>query len=238
MIWWLGLVAIIAGAVAALAGFGVGSLLTPLMAIKTGIGVAVAAVSIPHFLGTAVRFVLGWRDINRRVLRTFGLMSAAGGLAGALLHTLFQNAVLTLIFGALMVLAGLLTLTGLSERLRARGPAAMLTGAVSGLLGGLVGHQGGIRSVALLGFNLEARELVATATAVALMVDIARVPVYLALQWHALTEIWQYILVMVVGVLLGIVPGKAVLAKLPEGLFKKVVGALILAVGILVLIRG
>jgi uncharacterized membrane protein YfcA len=49
------MVAIISGAVAALSGFGIGSLLTPLLATVVGMKVAVAAVSLPHFVATSVR---------------------------------------------------------------------------------------------------------------------------------------------------------------------------------------
>ena len=47
--------ALVAGAIAAVAGFGIGSLLTPALAIQTGTKVAVAAVAIPHFIGTLQR---------------------------------------------------------------------------------------------------------------------------------------------------------------------------------------
>jgi hypothetical protein len=50
-------------------------------------------------------------------------------------------------------------------------------GAVSGVLGSLVGNQGGIRSLAMLGFDVPRRAFVATATAVGLIVDGARLPV-------------------------------------------------------------
>jgi len=49
-----------------------------------------------------------------------------------------------------------------------------------GLLGGLVGTQGGIRSAASLGAELPRQTFVAAATAVGLIVDAARVPIYLA----------------------------------------------------------
>ena len=52
------IVAFLAGAVAAVAGFGIGSFLTPAFALKTGIELAVAAVAIPHFFGTVIRFWL------------------------------------------------------------------------------------------------------------------------------------------------------------------------------------
>lgn len=59
-----------------------------------------------------------------------------------------------------------------------------------GILGGLVGTQGGIRAVALLGFELSKETFVATATAVALIVDGIRAPIYLVSQWKDLIEIW------------------------------------------------
>jgi len=47
---------------------------------------AVAAVAIPHLIGTAIRCARLRRSIDRGVLLTFGLASAGGGLVGALLH--------------------------------------------------------------------------------------------------------------------------------------------------------
>jgi len=233
----LAVVAIVAGAVASLAGFGIGSLLTPLLAVKTGIGIAVAGVSIAHFLGTALRFFLLRRFLNRQILLSFGLTSAAGGLVGALLHNIFQNVVLTIIFGCLLIFAGMLGLTGLSDKLRFKGAIVWLAGGISGLFGGLVGNQGGIRSAALLGFKLDKDQFVATATGIALMVDAARVPVYLAVQWAQLASIWQFILIATVGVVIGTVGGKKILEKMPEHIFKKTVAAIILLIGILVLIE-
>ena len=229
--------AIAAGAIASLAGFGIGSLLTPLLAIKTGISVAVAGVSIAHFCGTAVRFFLLRKSLNIRVFISFGLASAAGGLIGALLHNAFQNIVLTIIFGCLLVFVGVMGLTGYSEKMRFTGVFTWLAGGLSGLFGGLVGNQGGIRSAALLGFKMEKGEFVATATGIALLVDLARVPVYLAVQWAQIKEIRLYILLAVSAVILGTLGGKKILEKVPERLFKRIVSAIILLVGILVLVQ-
>ena len=79
-------VAMLAVGIASIAGFGIGSLLTPLVAAQYGMKTAVAAVAVPHFIATLLRF---WRlraDVDRRVFLGFGLMSAAGSLAGALIH--------------------------------------------------------------------------------------------------------------------------------------------------------
>jgi hypothetical protein len=55
----------------------------------------------------------------------------------------------------------------------------------------LVGNQGGIRSAALLGFELEKQQFVATATAIGLFVDGARMPIYVATQHEELIQIWH-----------------------------------------------
>jgi uncharacterized membrane protein YfcA len=81
------IVAIFSGATATVVGFGIGSLLTPLLALRVGTGVAVAAVMLPHATATAFRCWRLRRDIDRSVLKRFGLLSAAGSLAGALLYT-------------------------------------------------------------------------------------------------------------------------------------------------------
>lgn len=146
-------VAVMAGAIASVSGFGIGSILTPLLAWQQGTKLAVAAIAIPHLLGTALRF---WRlreHIDRHVLRSFGFASAAGGLLGALLHVYFKSTVLAVVLGVLLVFAGLMQLTGMAERMRFRGAWAWVAGAASGGFGGLVGNQGGIRSAALLGFE-------------------------------------------------------------------------------------
>src|SRR5437660_7203928 len=115
------LIAGASGAVATVTGFGIGSLLTPLLASQLGTKTAVAAVAVPHLVGTTIRF---WRlrhHVDRGVLWRFGVPSAAGGLAGALLHAWASSPGLAIVFGALLILAGLSEMTGMAERWRLRG---------------------------------------------------------------------------------------------------------------------
>lgn len=227
--------AVIAGGIASIAGFGIGSIMTPILAAQVGTKLAVAAVSIPHLAGTAVRFLLIREHVNRRVLLTFGIASAAGGLAGALLHTVLSSVFLSYVLGALLVFAGIMGLTGIASRLRFGGRTAWFAGAASGIFGGLVGNQGGIRSAALLGFNIEKQSFVATATAIALLVDAARMPVYFATQAQQLRQIWIYLVLGTAGVIVGTIVGQRVLQAIPEPVFRRIVSIIILALGIALL---
>jgi uncharacterized protein len=82
----LAIAGIAAGCIAAISGFGIGSLLTPVLAFTMDTRLAIAAVSVPRLIGTAQRFWTLRRNIDRRLLLEFGLTSAAGGLIGALMH--------------------------------------------------------------------------------------------------------------------------------------------------------
>ena len=232
----LSIVAIIAGGIASIAGFGIGSFVTPLLAFKTGISVAVAGISIAHFGGTALRFFILRKYINKKILLSFGLTSAAGGLAGALLHSVLYSIVLVIIFSCLLIFAGIMEFTGFSEKIRFPGAALWAAGGMSGFFGGLVGNQGGIRSAAMLGFKLEKKEFVATATGIALMVDVARIPVYIITQGEEMLSIWKWILIASIGVLVGTAAGTYMLRKIPEKIFKKSVASIVILVGIFMLI--
>ena len=228
---------LLAGGIASIAGFGIGSIMTPTLAVVLGTKLAVAVVSIPHLIGTVLRFLMIRQHVNRRVLLTFGLASAAGGLAGALLHTRFSSVWLSYILGALLVFAGTTGLSGIASRMRFGRRMAWIAGGASGVFGGLVGNQGGIRSAALLGFEIDKSAFVATATAIALMVDAARMPVYFVAELHRIEQAWIYVLLGTLGVVVGTVAGQRVLRRIPELTFRRIVAGIILALGIALLIH-
>lgn len=213
-------------------------MLTPVLATELDVRLAIAAVSLPHLAGTFVRFLLVRGHIDREVLLGFGAASAIGGLTGAALQAVVRSEVLAFVFAALLIFAGLGSLTGFAQRLRFSGRgAALVGGAASGLLGGLVGNQGGIRAAALLGFDVERQAFVATATAVALIVDGARIPVYLATQGAEIARLWPLIVLLAAGAVIGTLAGGWILRGMAETTFRRVVGVLLVVLGLYTLAR-
>jgi uncharacterized protein len=230
--------AVIAAGIASIAGFGIGSVLTPLLAMRMEMSLAVAAVSIPHMIATAVRCWLMRKHIDRRVLIRFGILSAAGGLLGAILQSRVSNRFLEAILAGLLIFVGTSSLGGFSGRMRLAPRVGWLAGILSGLLGGMVGNQGGIRSAALMGFHLNRQAFVATATGAGLIVDSARFPFYLARYSQELLDWWRLITLLSAGVLIGTIFGAKLLRQIPEHSFQKIVGTLVLSLGIYMLVRA
>ena len=239
-LWFLAaltVVAVLSGATAAVVGFGIGSLLTPLLALRVGMPIAIAAIAVPHAAATAFRF---WRlrtAVDWSVVRGFGVLSAIGGLAGALLYTRLGGRALTLALAGLLILTGISGLTGIMTRWNPSRVAGLL-GAVSGFFGGLAGNQGGVRSAALLSFRLPPTAFVATATATGLLVDLARAPVYLWRTGAELVGLWVPIALATAGVLGGTLLGERVLVGMPPERFRKAVSVAILGLGALLLVRA
>lgn len=242
MISWFAVVvfaaAILSGATATVAGFGIGSLLTPLLALELGITTAIAAVALPHALATGLRCWRLRRSIDWRILRSFGILSASGALLGALLYSRFSSRALTLILGALLLATAVAGLSNWALRWHPRPRVAGLLGFVSGIFGGLAGNQGGMRAAALFAFRLAPVAFVATSTAAGLLVDAARVPVYVARAGTSLLPHTLLIVVASAGVLVGTMLGERLLLGMSVERFRKTVSLLIGVLGIWLVISA
>jgi len=230
--------AVLSGGTASVAGFGIGSLLTPLLAATFGTATAVAAVAIPHAAATALRC---WRlraNIDWSVLRGFGLLSAAGGLVGALLYTRFSNDALTLTLGLLLLSTALATLVDLPSRVRVTRLVVGVLGLLSGLFGGLAGNQGGLRAAAMLSLSLSPVRYVATATATAMLVDIVRTPIYVWRAGGVLATLVLPLSVATAGVLIGTVLGERILLGLSMRQFRYAIAVLIGLLGLWLVVQG
>ena len=189
-------------------------------------------MALPHLAASLLR---GWRlrhAIDRRVLVSFGLLSAAGGLVGALLFARLAPRALTIVLGALLLMTATAGLTGWTSRLRIHGPIVWILGALSGFFGGVVGNQGGLRAAALSAFGLSPAAFVATSTAVGVIIDLARTPVYLYGGSATLVRLWPLVAVAGAGVIVGTLVGERVLFGLSPARFRGIVSTAIGLLGV------
>ena len=89
----------------------------------------------------------------------------------------------------------------------------------------------------MLGFDVPKQAFVATATAIALFVDGARVPVYLWTQGRQILDIWPSVLLATAGVVTGTALGTRVLGRMPPRVFRIVIALLLTTLGVYMLLR-
>lgn len=206
--------------------------MTPLLLTRFSAPVAVGVVALPHLTATALRFVRHRHAIDRAVLVRFGIPSAIGGAAGGLLHGVLRSEALVMVLAALLVLTGIANLTNGFGRWQPSLLVAAVMGVLSGLFGGLVGNQGGLRAAGLSAFRLEPRAFLATGTAVALLIDVVRTPFYLADGGDVLLQLWKPIAAAAAGCLIGTIAGERVFLRMSPQLYRRAVGAAVLVLGL------
>jgi uncharacterized membrane protein YfcA len=90
----------------------------------------------------------------------------------------------------------------------------------------------------MLGYEVPKESFVATATAIALFVDAARMPVYLITEGREIAGVWSYLLIATCAVIVGTLLGQQLLSRLSQTLFRRVVALLLFGLGAYMLLGG
>jgi len=175
-------------------GFGLGTLLLPVMALFFPIDLAIALTAVVHALNNGFKCWLLGRHADGAVVLKFGLPAILAALLGARLllylsdlQPLLTYQILGLeaqIMPVKLVVAALMVVFALLELAPQRAPLALtprylpLGGVLSGFFGGLSGHQGALRSAFLIKAGLIKESFIATGVVISLLVDIPRIVMY------------------------------------------------------------
>lgn len=175
-------------------GFGLTTMLQPLMLALFPAAQAMAMAALVHLLNGIFRVVLMGRYADMRVVWRFGLPAALAALFGAwLLSGLLDMPALAVwhlgshactLTPVKLAIGTLLLLSTLAEFLpgrwqwRIQRSHLLLGGLLSGFFGGLSGHQGALRSAFLLRAGLGKEAFIATNAVISTFIDLARIIFY------------------------------------------------------------
>lgn len=243
------LAAFIASLLTLFSGFGLGTLLMPVVGLFFPVEVAVAITAVVHLANNLFKFVLFAKAASGKVLLRFGvpaMMAAAAG-AGVLswmshLQPLFDYTMagrefevlpVKFVVGFLILLfVGIESLPAFS-RLQVSPRYLTLGGLLSGFFGGISGHQGALRSMFLIKAGLGKEAFVSTGIVLAVMVDLVRLPVYAWSEWSNLSRANAMLIVSAIfAAFCGAYFGGRVLSKVTINFVRWVVALMLLAVGL------
>lgn len=175
-------------------GFGLGTILTPVMMIFFPVEVAIALTGVVHFSNNLFKLVLVGKQFNKDVLIRFGIPAVIFAFIGALLllkipnmqpiytYQLFEKTFevfpIKLIVAVFMLFFAVVDLIPFFNTLQFDKNKLPIGGALSGFFGGLTGAQGALRSAFLIRAGLSKEAFIATTVVISSFVDFTRLSVY------------------------------------------------------------
>lgn len=221
-----------AAALALLSGFGLGTILTPAFAFFYDVKTAVFLVAVVHLLNNLLKLGLFWKSVDWNILKRFGVLAVIGAFVGAFGQVYLQSEWLRWFLGFVLIMLGIKE--WVPERYQFKFPKAIdpIGGFFSGLLGGLVGNQGAIRSAFLLSYKISKETFIATGVVLACLIDLTRIPVYWASYAQVFSGAWKNILFLIGITFAGTFFGKTMLKHVSLEHFRKFVAGVIVVMGV------
>lgn len=245
----IALAAFLAALLTFFSGFGLGTLLMPVLALFVPVTLAVAITALVHLANNLFKLLLIGRRAEPRILWRFGLPAVLFAFIGAALlgslatleplghYTLWGHErtlhPLKLTIGLLILLFVILETTPAFSKLTLHPRHLPYGGALTGFFGGLSGHQGVFRSLFLLKAGLDKERFVATGVVLAVMVDLARLTVYgtdIVRAWDDIPV--PLLTVATLSAFIGSYAGSRWLKKITLHTVQRLVSALLALVGI------
>ena len=220
----------LAAALTVPAGFGLSTILTPLVLLLMGPHEAVAVVAVVHGAHNAGKFAALKESVDFEAFRRYGVWLVLGAILGAVLQNEVPQKPLLALIGAFLVSLPLLSMSEGWTGYRIPEANDSLGGFGSGFMGGLTGHQGALRAMFLTRRLPDKMTYAATASVLALCVDLSRVPVYLLFRYDEMSQHAALTLVLVISALIGVRVGKTWLERLKsEWIHRGVMGGIVLS---------
>lgn len=245
--------AFLAAVLTLFSGFGLGTILMPVVAIFFPLAVAVAMTALVHLLNNLLKLALLWINVNWPVVWRFGIPALVAAVPGAWLLThlsalpelhaytfMGAEAVITpvkVIVGLLLIVFATLEWMPVLQYMNLSPLSLPIGGVLSGFFGGLSGHQGAFRSAFLVRAGLDTHQFVGTNAAIAALVDITRLAVYGIKTSFLIEQMDMGLLVAATAAAFaGVAVGTVSLQKITLGFIQKLVAGMLYVFGILLVL--
>jgi uncharacterized membrane protein YfcA len=228
---------IIASGVGTLTGFGLSSVLVPVMLLFYPLAETLLFVGIVHWFGDLWKILLFREGIRWKLVAAFGIPGVIATVIGASLVVRISAGVLSRILGVFLLLYVVFLLARSSFKLKQSLGTSVLGGAMSGFFAGIFGMGGAIRGMFLSAFNLPKAVYLATAGTIAIVIDTSRLIEYLREGTRLMVlPLWSMLL-FIPASFMGARMAKQLVDRIPQEHFRKVVAFFLLAIGLKMLIR-
>lgn len=229
---WILIVVILGSAIGTLTGFGLSTVMIPVMVLFYPLPEALLFVGIIHWFGDVWKLILFREGIRWKLILSFGIPGILATILGAWLVFEISGDMLSHVLGVFLLIYVLLLFAKNTFQIRLNLTAGAVGGGLSGFCAGIFGMGGTIRSMFLLAFNLPKAVYLATAGAIALAVDTSRLVTYLSRGTRLEPHLLWAMLLFVPASFLGARLAKHVVDRIPQKQFRRVIAVFLLAVAV------
>ena len=230
------IVSYFAAVAATLAGFGSSALLLPVAIHFMDVKTAIFIVACFHLFNNIFKVKMFWKEIDFRTFLLFGIPSIVFAFTGAFFISVLPVQIIKSAMGIFLIIYAVYSLIKPRFNLKKSKWIAITGGSLSGLLAGLIGLGGAVRSAFLVTFNLAKEIYVGTSAAIAMVIDLTRIPTYIFTGTARLESYYLLLPFLVASAYLGVRTGKLLLHRINQDTFRRMVSAALLLVGIKILI--
>lgn len=222
----------IAAIIATLAGFGSSTLLIPIAAIFMNAKAAIFLVACFHLFNNMFKIKAFWDKLDFKTFMLFGIPSIIFAFIGAVLISVIPVSVVEKAITIFLMIFVIYSLLKPKFTIKETRTNAIVGGSLSGLMAGLIGLGGAIRSTFLIAFNLSKEAYVATSAMIAFVIDLTRIPTYLLTKLVQENSYYFLLPFLFLSAYFGVKTGKNLLSRINQLLFRKIVLVAILLVAV------
>lgn len=224
------ILAFLAELLGTLSGVSSSTLFVPLGQLLESLQVTLALTATLHVFGNAIRTILYRQHLDWPLVFKFGLPSLFCTGVGAQYSDSFSSRIYSVILGLFLISLSTYFLFFETKYTLNGKWVPYLGGAVSGLLTGLIGSGGAVRSLALASFNLNPLVFIATSTLIDFGGDIFRLIIYLK-KGYLNQEHYFYIPFLILVAYFANMLAKRWIKVIPKARFKKIILSFVFMMG-------
>ncbi len=221
----------LAALIGTISGFGISTVMIPVMLLFYPLPIALLFVGIIHLCGDIWKMLLFKKGANLKLVLGFGIPGIILSYLGATLSLNVSNQLLKKLLGVFLIIYVIYLFTKRKWKIPKTNITSVIGGSLSGFFAGIFGVGGAIRSAFLAAYNLPKENYLYTAGVIAFFIDVSRISKYLTGGVRLDKTLGLLLIVLVPLSLLGAYLAKKIVNKVPQKMFRLVIAVFLGLVG-------
>jgi len=232
----LTLLTLLASNIGTFAGFGISTIMIPVLLLFFKLPETLLFVGILHLFDDIWKIILFKKGIRWKLIISFGIPGIIASYIGASLILNISQIVLSRILAAFFLAYVIFIIIKPNWKLRESYPIATIGGTLSGFFAGIFGVGGAIRGIFLSAFNLPKEAYLFTAGAISAVIDITRISKYVVDGIRIDNYILIGMILFIPASFIGAYLGYKIVNRIPQKYFRLVIGIFLLIISLKLLL--